>query len=219
MKSLTVALKHKQNNKVFNMKKLFPLLACLAITACGSDSSDSPVLPEPPKVVPELKVDVCYLMSTTKGDMTLAIDLTNMPITGQNFKEYVETDFYNATLFHRAINNFMIQGGGFTTGLVLKPTNDPIINEASVGISNDRGTIAMARTDNPNSATSQFFINVLDNPHLNASASSAGYAVFGQVISGIEVADQISIVTTKGNDTPIKEILINSVVKISCPTS
>ncbi|PKG72701.1 peptidylprolyl isomerase [Shewanella sp. GutCb] len=198
------------------MKKLFPLLACLTIVACGSESSDSP---EPPKVVPELKADVCYLMSTTKGDMTLAVDLTNMPVTGQNFKEYVDTGFYNATLFHRTINNFMIQGGGFTTGLVFKPTNDPIINEASVGISNERGTVAMARTDNPNSATSQFFINILDNPHLNASAASAGYAVFGQVISGMEVADQISIVTTQGNDTPVDEILINSVVEISCPTS
>ncbi|MCL1058162.1 peptidylprolyl isomerase [Shewanella gelidimarina] len=201
------------------MKKLFPLLACLTIVACGSESSDSPDIPEPPKVVPELKADVCYLMSTTKGDMTLAIDLTNMPVTGKNFKEYVDSSFYNGTLFHRTINNFMIQGGGFTTGLVFKPTNDPIINEASVGISNDRSTVAMARTDNPNSATSQFFINVLDNPHLNASASSAGYAVFGQVISGMEVADQISIVTTQGNDIPVDEILINSVVEISCPTS
>jgi peptidyl-prolyl cis-trans isomerase A (cyclophilin A) len=199
-----------------NMKKLFPLLACLTIVACGSESSDSP---EPPKVVPALKADVCYLMSTTKGDMTLATDLTNMPVTGQNFKEYVDTGFYTATLFHRTINNFMIQGGGFTTGLVLKPTNDPIINEASVGISNERSTIAMARTANPNSATSQFFINVLDNPHLDASASSAGYAVFGQVISGMEVADQISIVTTQGNNIPVDEILINSVVEISCPTS
>ncbi|QQX82182.1 peptidylprolyl isomerase [Shewanella sp. KX20019] len=198
------------------MKKMFPLLACLTITACGSDSSDTP---EPPTVVPALKADVCYLMSTNKGDMTLAIDLTNTPVTGQNFKDYVDSGFYDGTLFHRTINNFMIQGGGFTTGLVSKPTNDPIINEASVGISNERNTIAMARTTNPDSATSQFFINVLDNPHLDASASNAGYAVFGQVISGMDIADQISIVPTLGNDVPVDEITIDTVAEVSCPTS
>ncbi|MFT5788645.1 MAG: peptidyl-prolyl cis-trans isomerase A (cyclophilin A) [Shewanella sp.] len=201
------------------MKKLFPLLTCLTIAACGSDSADTPVNPEPPIVVPDLKADVCYLMPTSKGDITLAIDLSNTPITGQNFKDYVDTGFYTGTLFHRTINNFMIQGGGFTTGLIFKPTNDPIINEASVGISNERGTIAMARTNAPHSATSQFFINVLDNPHLDASASSAGYAVFGKVISGMDIADQISIVPTSGNDIPVDEITIGTVAEISCPTS
>ncbi|MCL1048097.1 peptidylprolyl isomerase [Shewanella abyssi] len=198
------------------MNKMLPLLACLTITACGSDSSDTP---EPPKVVPALKADVCYLMSTNKGDMTLAIDLTNTPATGLNFKDYVDSGFYDATLFHRTINNFMIQGGGFTTGLVFKPTNDPIINEASVGISNKRGTIAMARTDNPDSATAQFFINVLDNPHLDASDSTAGYAVFGKVISGMDIADQISIVPTLVNDVPVDEITIDTVAEVSCTTS
>jgi peptidyl-prolyl cis-trans isomerase A (cyclophilin A) len=162
-------------------------------------------------------------MNTSKGEMTLAIDLTNMPITGKNFKRYVDKSFYNGTLFHRTVDNFMIQGGGFTTGLNSKPTDAAIKNEAAVGISNKRGTIAMARTNDPDSATSQFFINVLDNPHLDASASSYGYAVFGKVVEGMDVADQISIVPTKNSggfaDTPVTEILINTVVETSCPAA
>ncbi|WOT03774.1 peptidylprolyl isomerase [Shewanella youngdeokensis] len=205
------------------MKRFLPLLTCLIITACGSGSDDSskptPII-EPE--VPTLSADVCYLMSTTKGDISLAIDLTNTPITGNNFKDYVDSDFYAGTLFHRAINNFMIQGGGLTSGLVTKAANDPIINEASVGISNERGTIAMARTSAPDSATSQFFINVLDNPHLDASDSSDGYAVFGKVISGMDIADAISIVDTHAVsgrvDVPVTEILITSVTEMSCPS-
>ncbi|WP_044555901.1 peptidylprolyl isomerase [Shewanella piezotolerans] len=205
------------------MKKLLPLLTCLSIAACGSDSADSPTPPTPPVEAPELKADICYLIVTTKGDMTLAIDLTNVPVTGQNFKTYADSGFYQETLFHRTISNFMVQGGGLTTGLVSKPGNDPIINEASVGISNSRGTIAMARTNDPNSATSQFFINVLDNPQLDASASNDGYAVFGQVVAGMDIADQISIVathTTGGRqNVPVDEIVINSLTEISCPVN
>ncbi len=196
----------------------------LALSACGgSGDEQTPSIPTPDPTPPTLAADVCYLMSTTKGDITLAIDLTNTPITGKNFKQYVDKSFYNGTLFHRTINNFMIQGGGFTTGLQSKPTNAPIKNEASVGISNKRGTIAMARTTVPDSATSQFFINVLDNPQLDASASSYGYAVFGKVVEGMDVADQISIVPTKSSnglsDTPVQEILINSVKETTCPAA
>ncbi|GCF88048.1 MULTISPECIES: peptidylprolyl isomerase [unclassified Shewanella] len=207
------------------MKKLSGLLfvGCIALTGCeGSTDGDlTPTPPTPDPTPPALAADVCYLMKTTKGDITLAIDLTNMPITGKNFKQYVDKSFYNGTLFHRTINNFMIQGGGFTTGLKSKPTSASIKNEAAVGISNKRGTIAMARANAPDTAASQFFINVLDNPHLDASASSYGYAVFGKVVDGIEVADQISIVPTKNiegfQDTPVQEILINSVTETSCP--
>ncbi|GIU48062.1 peptidyl-prolyl cis-trans isomerase [Shewanella sairae] len=200
------------------MNKVYPLLLCLGLSACGGDSDSTP--PTPPVEPPKLQADVCYKMSTTMGDITLAIDLTNMPITGKNFKDYVDSEFYNGTLFHRVAYNFVVQGGGFTSGMVAKPGNDPIINEADAGISNERGTIAMARTSNPNSATSQFFINVLDNPQLDASSSSYGYAVFGKVVEGIEVVDQINIADTGSNDeVPVSEILINSVAEITCPTN
>ncbi|QYJ77896.1 peptidylprolyl isomerase [Shewanella acanthi] len=209
------------------MKVLSGLSLALALsfglTACGgsSDADKTPTIPTPDQTPPELSADACYLMQTTLGDITLAIDLTNTPITGQNFKQYVDKSFFDGTLFHRTINNFVIQGGGFTSGLNHKDTDEPIKNEAAVGISNERGTIAMARTQAPDSATSQFFINVLDNPHLDASASSYGYAVFGQVTEGMDVVDQISIVPTTSingfNDTPVDEILIESISEVSCP--
>ncbi|MGS0675562.1 peptidylprolyl isomerase [Shewanella sp. 30m-9] len=199
------------------MKTTLPLLLCLGLTACGG--SDSNETTPPPVQVPELQADACYIMSTTMGEMTFAIDLTNMPITGNNFKDYVDSDYYPGTLFHRSINNFVIQGGGFNTGLVAKPGKEAIVNEAHVGISNVRGTIAMARTNAPDSATTQFFVNVLDNPQLDASASNYGYAVFGKVIEGMDVVDQISIVKTGANDVPLSEILINSVIETSCSSN
>ncbi|MCH1928780.1 peptidylprolyl isomerase [Shewanella sp. A25] len=201
------------------------LALSIGLTGCGggSDGNSDPTIPQPDLTPPALTADVCYLMQTTLGDITLAIDLTNTPITGHNFKQYVDKAFYDGTLFHRTINNFVIQGGGFTTGLNPKDTDEPIKNEAAVGISNQRGTLAMARTQAPDSATSQFFINVLDNPQLDASASNFGYAVFGQVIEGMDVVDQISIVPTTSingfHDTPVDEILIEKVTEISCPTA
>ncbi|GIU19762.1 peptidylprolyl isomerase [Shewanella sp. MBTL60-007] len=197
------------------MNKAIPLLLCVSLTACGGSDGENTETP-PPAQAPDLQADVCYLMSTTMGDITLAIDLTNMPITGSNFKTYADENFYNGTLFHRTINNFVIQGGGFTSGLVAKPGNDPITNEANVGISNERGTIAMARTNAAHSATSQFFINVLDNPQLDASSSSYGYAVFGKVLQGMDVVDQISIVDTDSADVPTTEIIINTLIETSC---
>ncbi|QYK02116.1 peptidylprolyl isomerase [Shewanella psychrotolerans] len=192
-----------------------------ALTACGSDSRDGNTTPAPtPIPTPQLSSDQCYLMSTSLGDITLAIDTVNTPVTGKNFARYVEANFYDGTLFHRVIHNFMIQGGGFTSGLIGKPGFEPIVNEASVGFTNERGTIAMARTSAPNSATSQFFINTLDNPHLDQSANSYGYAVFGKVIEGMEVVDQISIVATTNqnghSDVPVNEVVIESVASIQC---
>ncbi|SUI61024.1 peptidylprolyl isomerase [Shewanella morhuae] len=203
------------------------LTASLSLGLLGCDGSvddnSTPVPPKPSPTPPTLSADVCYLMNTTKGNITLAIDLTNMPITGKNFKQYVDKSFYNGTLFHRTVNNFMIQGGGFTTGLKSKPTSAAIKNEAAIGISNKRGTIAMARGEASDTATSQFYINVLDNSQLDASADKFGYAVFGKVVDGMDVADQISIVKTTTidgfRDTPIQEILINSVTETSCPAA
>lgn len=194
----------------------------IALMGCGGSDDETTTPPTPNPIPPSLSADICYLMHTSKGEFTLAIDITNMPITGKNFKHYVDKSFYNGTLFHRAVNNFVIQGGGFTTGLNAKSTDAPIKNEASIGISNKRGTVAMARTKASNSATSQFFINILDNPQLDSSTNSYGYAVFGKVVKGMDVVDQISIVPTKTVDgfidTPVQEIFINTVSETHCPT-
>ena len=198
--------------------KILLLPIIFTLSACGGSSgSDKPT---PPKPKPILKADKCYKMETTRGDIQLAIDSTNTPITGRNFIDYADSGFYDGTIFHRVVHNFVNQTGGFTSGLIAKQGNAPIKNEASVGLSNVRGTLSMARTTNPDSATSQFFINVLDNTNLDYSASNAGYAVFGKVTVGIEVVDQINVVdvhTSKGfKDVPVKEIVINSVSEIVC---
>lgn len=157
------------------------------------------------------------LMTTTVGPMTLELDQDKAPKTVANFLAYVENGFYNGTIFHRVINNFMIQGGGFDAQMSQKTTNAPIENEADNGLKNDRGSIAMARTQDPHSATAQFFINVQDNDFLNHSGKNMqgwGYAVFGRVIAGEDVLDKIRIVQT-GNqaghqDVPVEPILIES---------
>lgn len=138
-------------------------------------------------------------LETTKGDITLELDQDKAPVTVANFLQYVKEGFYNSTIFHRVINGFMIQGGGFDANLRPKPTREPIKNEADNGLANDAYTIAMARTREPHSATSQFFINVADNHQLNYTARTPrgwGYAVFGKVVKGREVVDQIKAVTT-----------------------
>lgn len=159
---------------------------------------------------------VTVLMQTTQGNITLELDRANAPITVENFISYVEDNFYSGTVFHRVIDGFMIQGGGFTEDQVQKETKTPIMLESYNGLSNTRGTIAMARTNVPNSATSQFFINVVDNTFLDfQSASQPGYAVFGEVTQGMEVVDQIRLAqtTTKGphQNWPVEDIVITSV--------
>lgn len=159
---------------------------------------------------------VTVFMQTTQGNITLELDRANAPITVENFISYVEDDFYSGTVFHRVIDGFMIQGGGFTEDQVQKETKTPIMLESYNGLSNTRGTIAMARTNVPNSATSQFFINVVDNTFLDfQSASQPGYAVFGKVTQGMDVVDQIRLAqtTTKGphQNWPVEDIVITSV--------
>ena len=157
------------------------------------------------------------LMTTTVGRVTLELDQDKAPKTVANFLAYVENGFYNGTIFHRVINNFMVQGGGFDAEMSQKTTNAPIENEADNGLKNDRGSIAMARTQDPHSATAQFFINVQDNDFLNHSGKNMqgwGYAVFGRVIAGEDVLDKIRVVQT-GNrsghqDVPVEPILIES---------
>ena len=133
-------------------------------------------------------------IQTNVGTIVIELNAEKAPKTVANFLDYVKKGFYNGTIFHRVISNFMIQGGGFTEGYQQKPTEKPIANEAQNGLKNDRGTIAMARTGNPHSATAQFFINVKDNPFLNHSSPTQrgwGYAVFGKVTKGMNVVDNI----------------------------
>jgi peptidyl-prolyl cis-trans isomerase A (cyclophilin A) len=138
------------------------------------------------------------LMKTSMGNISIELFQDKAPITVKNFLSYVDEKYYDNTVFHRVIKNFMIQGGGFVASEPIKEkkTQPPIKNEADNGVANDRGTIAMARTNDPNSATSQFFINVKDNAFLNRSANNPGYAVFGKVIEGMDIVDKIQNVST-----------------------
>ncbi len=139
------------------------------------------------------------VLETSKGEIVLALYPDKAPLTVKNFLNYVDAGFYNGTIFHRVIPGFMLQGGGFSQDMQKKPTLKPVKNEADNGLKNDRGTIAMARTQDPHSASSQFFINTVDNTFLNYKGQTMagwGYAVFGKVINGMEVVDAISKVET-----------------------
>jgi cyclophilin family peptidyl-prolyl cis-trans isomerase len=154
-------------------------------------------------------------LETNKGNIVIELDRQAAPVTVKNFLEYVEAGFYDGTIFHRVIPGFMIQGGGFTKDMQRKKTRSPIINEAKNGLSNKRGTIAMARTSDPNSATSQFFINHRDNTPLDyVAGGNPGYAVFGKVTEGMDVVDAIAAVkTTTRNgmdDVPVEPVVIQS---------
>lgn len=154
-------------------------------------------------------------LSTSAGDIVVELSPDKAPKTVENFLQYVNDKHYDGTVFHRVIDGFMIQGGGFTPDLKQKPTRAPIPLEAKNGLKNDKYTIAMARTSDPNSATSQFFINVKDNANLNApNPDGFGYAVFGKVVSGTEVVDKIRTARTgnKGGmqDVPLETITIQS---------
>ena len=157
-------------------------------------------------------------IATTVGQMTLELDADNAPKTVENFLAYATSGFYDGTIFHRVINNFMIQGGGFTTDMEQKPTQAPVDNEANNGLKNERGTIAMARTQDPHSATAQFFINVQDNDFLNHTGENMqgwGYTVFGKVTQGEAVLDKIRSVQTGSQgghqDVPTDPIIIESI--------
>ena len=157
-------------------------------------------------------------IETTMGTISLELNADRAPETVRNFVEYAKSGHYDGTIFHRVIDGFMIQGGGFTKSMDQKPTRDPIRNEAMNGLKNARGTIAMARTMVVDSATSQFFINLVDNGFLdfrNPSPQGFGYAVFGKVTKGMEVVDKIAKVQTGNNgmhqDVPVKPVIIKKV--------
>jgi peptidyl-prolyl cis-trans isomerase A (cyclophilin A) len=167
-------------------------------------------------LAPAAPVEV--VMKTSKGDITLELDPDKAPKTVANFLRYVDEGFYNGTIFHRVISGFMIQGGGLTPDMRKKSTHEPVANEAKNGLKNVRGSVAMARTRDPDSATAQFFINHRDNPNLDyPSFDGWGYAVFGKVISGMDVVDAIAAVKTthsKGRgDVPVEPVIIQSVTR------
>ena len=158
------------------------------------------------------------IIHTTSGDIKLALDAEKAPKTVANFLSYAGDGYYDGTIFHRVIDNFMIQGGGFDTDMQQQACGDPVDNEADNGLKNDFGTVAMARTTDPHSATAQFFINVKDNDFLNHSGKSMqgwGYTVFGKVIEGSEVLDKIRAVATGSSnghqDVPVDPIIIETV--------
>ncbi|MBO9354592.1 peptidyl-prolyl cis-trans isomerase [Bordetella petrii] len=154
-------------------------------------------------------------LQTNQGDIVITLDAEKAPKTVENFLSYVKSGFYDGTVFHRVIDGFMIQGGGFEPGLKQKPTQAPIENEANNGLKNDKYTLAMARTSDPHSATAQFFINVADNDFLNFTAPTPngwGYAVFGKVTDGTDVVDKIKGVKTGNSgfhqNVPVEDVVI-----------
>ena len=170
----------------------------------------------------ELSADKTYaLIDTSMGVIELELYAKRAPKTVENFIQYALDGFYTNTLFHRVIPNFMVQGGGFDQSFAQKATRSPVRNEANAFIPNIRGTISMARTNDPDSATSQFFINVVDNASLNKTTTNPGYAVFGKVIKGLDIADKMSKVKTKREgymaDIPVEPVIIHKVL-IQRPT-
>lgn len=160
-------------------------------------------------------------LQTNKGNITIELDFENAPITAKNFQRYVEDGFYDGVIFHRVIPGFMIQGGGMLPGMQEKETREPIANEADNGLKNDRGTLAMARTQDPHSASAQFFINLQDNDFLNFTSKNVagwGYAVFGKVTDGMDVVDAIAKVPTGRfgyhSDVPTEDIVIEKALVV-----
>ena len=202
------------------MKKNHPwiLCACAALLAVapvyGKDKAEAD--PAKPKAAKEKKVTV--LIKTSMGDITLELDKEKAPATVENFLQYARDGHYKGTVFHRVISNFMIQGGGMAPDMSQKKTRNPVKNEAANGLKNLNGTVAMARTSQVDSATSQFFINHKDNAFLDyrgPSPREIGYAVFGKVIKGMKVVDAIAQTQTRPGDVPVETVVIKSITLVS----
>lgn len=198
------------------MKKIFIITLIALITGCSGDI----------KLEKHNGQDFCVAIKSTAGDMNFLVNAGKAPVTAQNFLDYINARHYDGTIFHRVIENFMIQGGGHTADMTEKPTRDPIINEANNGLSNSRGTIAMAREMEPHSAGAQFYINHKDNPRLDyvsdQNGRTWGYAVFGEIITGEDVLDSIAATKTDTaengfSDVPVEPITIKSIRVINCP--
>jgi cyclophilin family peptidyl-prolyl cis-trans isomerase len=196
------------------------LLLLLPMTAWAQTKPAAAPAAEAPAAAVEKPANPQAIIKTNLGEIRVELNAEKAPKSVENFLQYAKDGFYDGTIFHRVIDNFMIQGGGFTPDLKQKPTRASIANEAKNALSNKRGTLAMARTPDPNSATAQFFINVVDNRNLDyvsdERADTWGYAVFGKVVSGMEVVDQIKAtpVGPKGpfpRDVPTTDVVIEKV--------
>jgi len=189
---------------------IFSLLFAVTV-ASGQDTQ--------PSTAPQTREFAYVLMATSMGDIVLELNRAKAPITVSNFLSYTDKEFFDDTIFHRVIANFMIQGGGLTADMTKKPTDPPIKNEWRNGLKNKRGSIAMARTGQPDSATAQWFINVKDNANLDGSVGGAGYAVFGRVVAGMDVVEKIRYVDTGikmgRRDVPIETVVIETVRQIT----
>jgi peptidyl-prolyl cis-trans isomerase A (cyclophilin A) len=202
---------------------LLASVSALAAPAFGQEQPpakpDNPA-PAPSQEAPAQEKLVHVLMKTSMGDIVLELNNEKAPISTQNFLNYVDNKYYDNTVFHRVIPGFMIQGGGFTPELEQKPTSKTIKNEWQNGLKNVKGSIAMARIgERPDSATSQFFINTVDNPVLDRPNDGAGYAVFGRVVSGMDVVQKIeqtpTTVRNRMKDVPATPVIIQSVRKLT----
>ncbi len=201
------------------MRRLLTSLVGLALVTATVTAQTTAPEPRPEsRPAPQPKL-VYALMQTSMGDIVIELNNEKAPISVQNFLRYADKEFYDGTIFHRVMDGFMIQGGGLTPDMAKKPTDKPIKNEWRNGLKNTRGSIAMARTAQPDSATAQFYINVVDNPALDRPRSGAAYAVFGRVVAGMDVVDRIRKVDTgmkKGRqNVPIETIVIEKVRPIS----
>lgn len=195
------------------LQRLGAVLFATTLLAAGPSAAADNSSPTEGK--PSMTTDTRVKLQTNHGDIIIELNAEKAPKSSANFVQYVRDGFYDGTVFHRVINNFMIQGGGFEQGMKQKTTREPVENEANNGLKNDRYTIAMARTSDPHSATAQFFINVADNDFLNHTAPTTngwGYAVFGKVVEGTETVDKIKVVKTGSRgfhqDVPTEDVVI-----------
>jgi cyclophilin family peptidyl-prolyl cis-trans isomerase len=175
------------------MKTLLPILSLFAVLGASAQEAPAPAPTQAPAAIPD---HPRVKFSTNMGSFTVELDTKRAPLTVENFLRYVKEDHYSGTIFSRVVEGFIAQGGGYTPDLKEKPTHEPLFNEAGNGLSNRRGAVAMARTGSPHSATSQFFINLVDNGGLDPLPTRWGYAVFGQVVEGMDVIDGIGHVIT-----------------------
>ncbi len=187
----------------------------IVVLAFGCQAHNKPA--EADKIVQER---IMVTLETTKGNIVIEVNETAAPVTSANFLRYVQEGFYNGTVFHRVIPDFMIQGGGFAPDMKQKQTHELIVNEAKNMLKNTRGTVAMARTNDPDSATAQFFINLVNNDYLNFSGPrNPGYAVFAKVVDGMDVVDTIAEVKTASKqghqDVPVEPVIIKSAKVVS----
>ncbi len=189
---------------------IYSCLICIATLVCAS-------LPAYAQGTPKAAANPIFIISTNKGNITLELDQARSPVSVQNFIDYAEAGFYTGTVFHRVIPNFMIQGGGITPDMKQKPTRPAIKNEARNGLSNKRGTVAMARTSAVDSATAQFFINLSDNAFLDHGVRDFGYAVFGRVVDGMDSVDAIARVKSAGagghQNVPVEPVIITGIAR------